>query len=199
MLFKDEIYKRIFGQDPFVFRKLPHDDAIYYSSYSHVIEEKIRDKYYSTAEILFGGHVINDAIAFWMLVADVAKEVFTWIPGVNEILLGIDVTKALFFSGSIINVLSGEASSFLDNYIQEAKESKNANTNNKIKTFKIFTWAERIFNVLDMIVDAYTPPILSDSFIYNRVANKNYATSFAISEDSELTMLEIMQLIPETT
>ena len=181
LFFKDRIYKEIFGNKPRFFRILPDKTIVYFDNSGEITSE-FRKTVYSDAEVLFGSHVILDALAIAGFVKDVLVGIFTSLPVVSDIVLGVELYKALFFSGSISNTLSSGASRFLDEYIDSTPGTSALN---------MFGWVGNLMDALDIITDTFTPPNLNDIAIYNKVKSQNYLTSFII-EDSEMPIEEII-------
>ena len=118
LFLKDAVFREIFGVKPQLFRKLPNGTILYYEN-QETITGEFRKNVYSTAEIIFGTHVIYDLVELVDFVIDVITGLFTMLPYVSEIILGIDIVKALFFSGAIQGTLSSGATIFLDKYVEK--------------------------------------------------------------------------------
>jgi len=182
--FKDNVFKEIFGVKPQLFRKMP-DDTVLYFDYSETITDDFRESVYSTAEIIFGEHIILDKIALCSFALDIITGLFKMIPGVQESILGIEMVQALFFSGAIKETLSSGAAIFLEEYVEETHSLHGEFAD--IDGRKMHKWTNNLLGVLGVfgsaLVDLLQPPNFNDIIIYNKVNTCNFATNFIIAEE----------------
>lgn len=185
LFLKDDIYQRIFGdedlkRDKFYF-KLSEGVPVY-GDYTGVDRKKV----FSNAEILFGDHVIWNVQT---LIIDVVKTVFCAVfPKVSAVSAGIDVVKALFFSGAIVDSFSNAATSFLDNYAKKhPEEIELGQFNNAISAFGI------LGSVLGAIKDSIITLDETDIQIYNKIKNQDFVVEYTDGNLS-LTIVEILKL-----
>lgn len=183
LFFKDRVYQEIFGVKPRYFRKLPNEQIVYFDN-SGLVSADFRNSVYSYAEVLFGAHIIYDALSIVEFLTDILIDIFTMIPVVSVVALGIEMYQALFFSGSMKNTLSSGASIFFEEYIKSTYGAQN-----------MVKWASNLFGVLGALgnayLDAFAPPNLNDITIYHKIASQNFHANFVI-EDTELTIEEII-------
>ena len=182
LTFKDEVYEAIFGSSEknsgrFYFKII--DGSVVYGRYVGYNRMDV----YSNAEILFGAHTIFDVSSFWQ---SIGEFIFGHIPVISDILLGVEMYQALFFSGSIVSAMSDVASEFLEDYAQE--------TSNTVLE-KMLGWPKFVFDsfvaLADAVVGAFELNNLNDMAIYSKIQEQNYRTIFE-NYDAELTIEEII-------
>lgn len=186
--YKDEVYEAIFGNSErlsgrFYFTIV--DGSVRYGRYSG----SKRMDVYSNAEVIFGSHTIFNWSSFWQ---SIGEAIFENIPIISHILLGVEMYQALFYSGSIVNAMSGVASEFLDDYAKE--------TNNTILQ-KMLGWPNTVFScftaLADALVGAFELNNLKDMNIYAKIQEQEYSTVFD-RYGSELSIQEIISKCTNT-
>lgn len=186
--YKDEVYEAIFGNSErlsgrFYFTIV--DGSVRYGRYSG----SKRMDVYSNTEVIFGSHTIFNWSSFWQ---SIGEAIFENIPIISHILLGVEMYQALFYSGSIVNAMSGVASEFLDDYAKE--------TNNTILQ-KMLGWPNTVFScftaLADALVGAFELNNLKDMNIYAKIQEQEYSTVFD-RYGSELSIQEIISKCTNT-
>ena len=188
LVFKDQVYEAIFGNTDkrlgrFYFKII--DDRKVYDKYD---ERENFDRWYvySNAEILFGEHAYFDWGEFWQsFIPSLLEIIFDEIPHIPDILLGVEMYQALFFSGSIVGATSSAASRLLEEYADNSE-----NTVLKL----LFKWPGKVINaLLGGAGDALQLNNLNDMTIYSKVQEQDYRTFFEI-DASELSIEEIISM-----
>ncbi len=198
LLLKDDLYKEIFGVRPRFFRQA--GETIFYYTNDGTTSAAERTQYHSDAELIFGSHNIFDALAWASCIVSVGIELLGEIPGVSEALLTVDVIKALFFSGSLTDAIMshtpGLATGFFEDYIKDYEnEFPSSNTPAKVG-LGMLKWWQRFANYGEAILGAFCPNY-TDVQIYRKIQSQNILACFKVSEDSTLTMEDIISLLGE--
>lgn len=179
--FKDNIYEAIFGVPPRFYRQLPTGKIVFYSN-----AEGIRTTVHSDAEMIFGQHVIADALSIGNYVAQCLVKLFLSIPQVAAAWSAINICRAMFFSSSVTETFLGEASDFFKEYF---------NTVGLPELFKTFNWASKLLNEVKDAAEAFTPPDYQDIKIYRKISEENFKTYFTFSYSGKSFDLSIEELI----
>ena len=183
LLFKDHVYEAIFGtieriNGRFYFT-INNDGEIVYTDSNNISRTSV----YSNAEILFGFHTLFNWSNFWQ---SILEGVFGMIPGISQVLLGVDMYKALFFSESIVGATYGLAAEFLEDYAAE--------TTNTV-LLEMLGWPKIVFDCFvtlsNAIVGSFQLDNMNDLSIYAKIQEQSY---FAVFEDncSELSISDII-------
>ena len=182
LFFKDNIYKEIFGIKPRLFRVLPTGTIDYYN-YPDTASDDFRYSVYSYAELLFGSHVIIDALSIAGFFSNILKDIFGNISigpvTIDEILSGIELFQALFFAGSVTNSMSDIASTFISTYASSSDFST------------ALDWLSTLLNILEYTKDLLSPPNPQDITIYDKLEAQDYSTRFILN-GNELSMKDII-------
>ena len=189
LLFKDDVYKAIFGEPPsnsFYFT-INDSGQMLYGSYSGWC----RTDHYSIAETLFGSHVIFDWSNFW---ESIFQTLFNAIPGVSYIQTGIEIYQALFHAGSVWGLYTSQA-------ISKAEEYVTAPLNNYVKeklgekAHKCIRWANNLISMLrDATLSAFVIPNLNDITIYDTVEEQDVYRVVFENHEGTLSLREIIDL-----
>lgn len=187
LLFKDRVYIEIFGV-PKLFRKYDNGEIRRYNYYEKV-KAGLRYHYHSDAELLFGTHVIFDQVTLDSFRQDLLINIFTSLPVVSDIVSGVELVQALFFSGSIVDSINIVASDELSGYLEDNSLCK-TNT----KPFKKLTkWVPFVLTLLvttietalDTFLEQYDVPTDLEMQTYRKVRDLNYNTVFLINGDTK--------------
>lgn len=177
--FKDAVYETIFGTAERnagrFFFKIQDGNPVYgkYTSSDRI-------DLYSNAEILFGAHTIFDWNNFWQSFAEL---IFGNIPVISQIMLGVEMFQAMFFSSSIVGAVSNAASVYLENYVKEQ-------VNDVLE--EMFGWSNTVFEFFaNAVVGSFELSNLNDMTIYSKVQEQNYQTIFE-DDGSQLSIAEII-------
>ena len=185
LLFKDRVYETIFGSNDrqsgrFYFKI--DDGHKWYGQYDDN-ENFDRWQVYSNAEILFGGHVYFDWNDF---IQSGLESIFGNLPIISDILLGVEIYQALFFSSSIVSATSSAASRFLEIYAENSEDTL---------LNSLFGWPKKLFDCFEIIVSAAAGAFqlndLNDITIYSKIQEQNYRTFFE-NYSSVLSIEEIL-------
>ena len=189
LLFKDDVYKAIFGAPPsnrFYFT-INDSGQVLYGTYTGWDRADV----YSIAETLFGSHVIFDWSNFWQ---SILTTLFEAIPGVSYIQTGVEIYQALFHAGSFWGLYSNYAKSKVEEYVTEPLDDY---VEEKLgeKAHKCIGWANNLISMLkDATISAFVIPNLNDITIYNTIEEQdNYRVVFE-NYGGELSLKEIIEI-----
>ena len=182
LIFKDDVYKAIFGYNPihFYFKEID-GMTMYFGGESNI--KKHREDYFSDAEILFGFHNTFDWNKFGaLLLQGIFETAINSIPGISQAILGAQIYQAMFLSGSVVGLAADQATSYAKDYVNEQIQDKVQKKLGQNATKMIF-WAA---NLLTMLVDAaqesFMVPNSKDITIYNRInVDSNYKAVFEVN------------------
>ncbi len=185
LFFKDNVFQAIYGQRPRFFKIMPDDSVVYFDN-SGTIERDFRNSVFSDAEIIFGSHPIYDKFTVIELVLNVVIPVASVIFGNIESIfstyfanaqLTAQIINALFFAGSVTNILTDVATDFVEDYLNE----------NNAALSEMFGWASSLFDKIDIIngvLETFSPPNLGDIDIYFKVNEQGYKSYFEVNGSS---------------
>ena len=185
--FKDAVYEAIFGNTDKRLGRFYFKIVNGHTQYGKYDENQNFDRWYvySNAEILFGEHAYFDWGDF---VLSGLESIFGMVPVISNILLGVEMYQALFFSGSIVGATSSAASHFLEKYAEESGDTV---------LNRFFGWPKKVFDcfsaIADAVIGAFQLNDLNDMTIYSKVQEQDYRTFFE-SDASELSIEEIISM-----
>lgn len=186
--FKDQVYWEIFGKNfgRFYFRL--RDNVPEYICKSQAVSASVRDEYYSNAEVLFGFHQSFDFAAFW---EKLLKEIFSCLPGVSELKLGMSLCQSMFFGGSFTEVGTDVTAAFVDSYVEENIDTEIITAVGK-NALQMASWAKNLLTIGMMALESFRSPNPKDIKLYDSVKNvSKYATVFYLN-NQEISMEEFI-------
>lgn len=175
LFFKDELYTEIFGVKPRYFREFSDDKIMIYDAPDEISQD-FRMKVYSDAEVLFGFHIITDALTISKFLTNTLIGLFGNIEVISIIELGIELYQALFYAGSIKGMLA-DAIGYIETYESGA--------------FQMLNWTSNLLGVFNAAAEAFAPPDAKDIIIYKKVDSCNYSSYFRIA-GSDFSMKDII-------
>ncbi len=204
LLFKDRVYKKIFGSWPRLIKVFPNKNISYYDYYES-ITPFTRADYYSDAEILFGDHVIYDLVSVISFLIDVVPSVSLslfsiFYPPVGVVLGTVDLVKFLFFSASTSNFLSSGTSQIMEAYTSEIYTVSSGEIAGQ-KAGKAMGWVNFMFSTIFTILDAsevFTPPI-HDLITYQHVNSLDYSTKYIVQAAESSVEFSIDDILAKAT
>ena len=147
--------------------------------------EDSREKCYSSAEALFGGHYYKSLADFFAFGVDAAFSIVFNIvdnhlpdnlkESVDGINSSVTLADILFFSGSVSDLVYSSAWDFLNGYGSKLTP---------------LSWA---YSLLTAAIDKFSPVNTNDVKIYNKVKSQDICANFTIN-GKECSMDEIIAL-----
>ena len=96
------------------------DNEGYATFYYYNAHPNVRKDYYSEAEVIFGGHSILSIPQLIVASVTLITSLFVALPFVPAgVALGVGMAQALFYSGSITGLVTGDPSQFVNECIGE--------------------------------------------------------------------------------
>ena len=187
LLFKDNLYQKIFGMKPRYFTE-SFDGELEECSYA--VDPENREEVYSEAEILFGSHSIYNIHTLAHFAMDILKSLIPnlifksdKIPKeVSDIIDGVKLYQGMFYSASVNeNIFSG-ASYFFQEYASLSYGNGASG---------MFSAINMLLSIFNAAKESFMPPNFKDITIYRKIAAHNYSTCFRIDE-SDISMQEII-------
>ena len=192
LLFKDEVYKEIFGVWPRLI-EISSNNTLRYYIYQNSISEETRKDYYTDAEVLFGFHNII-SWDWGNFIKTFLEGIFGWIMDDSVIGNAVQAYQTLFHAGGILGGCSSYASSYAEDYIKENIENDiQQKLGNKAK--KCFNWAFNLVLILaDSTFSAFKIPNPKDITIYNRISDIPDYLTIIDEYNGILSMEEIIKI-----
>ena len=201
LMFKDNIYKTIFGSFPQL-TCVSRDGTCDRYLYSLPMSKDWRERCYSDAELIFGEHKISptveeivvgfiDVVKEIIVTAFAAKyEAFAAVVSVSEFV------KLLFFSGAVQDLFKTGSLSAAELYVKDYIGMSMGKIDDVKKTTdaigKMFNWVGCLLDVLNIISDTFVIPNTNDIVIYNKAKSQtNYRAYFVIDND-EIAIEELI-------
>ena len=196
-IYKDELYRQIFGKWPRLIEEKSNGEHEYYI-YKTGISPDTRILFYSDAEVLFGTHTIPNVRGFYEFLIDTTFDllglVFPQIIIFDYISDALTCARILLFSGSIVESLTELSSEFLNDYIEDhAKEEIDKLAREGKIIAGLVLWPIKLFEAIDTINSVFKVYNTKDITIYNRIEKSNYNVIFKNGSQS-LFMKDIIDL-----
>ena len=204
-MFKDRVYKRIFGINPRLFRVLPDDSISYGPDWTLQIDKETRNYYYSDAEVLFGTHQIIDKLAWIDFVVNygipIATSLFGMIcPTLGTVMSAVELCDVVFFAGAINDTLSSGATSGLEEYLKTFIQNKgDPDIDLDAKDYKgafssLFGWLMFGLDTVITLIESLSAfhPSVEQVVIYNKV---NSSVDYRVTLKNGATDLTMQELV----
>lgn len=196
----DQVYSAIFGVKPKTFKINSSGDRY---SYSPTMYEP-RDRYFSDAEYMFGGHhIINEEKRIEITISMIVDLVKLFIPSSlwDEIVerLGVGVNYAIkmfFFNASVTDIVGDAVTSHIQNVVDEYKADVISNLSTVFG--EQLEWAVNCIDTAkefrENLDELFIAPNETDIIIYEKLSkNVNYKVLFLGGSDG-LFIDEILEL-----
>ena len=194
---KDNVYELIFNEKPKYYREI--DNELVEVGFYNAITPQGRLDVYSSAEVLFGEHIINNN-SWQKVVNEIIIGIFTTLPVISQTMSIIELAKVTFFGRAVSGVMEEGTQGFIDEYIQGFKPTVNQPELTGFAKFKntLIGWVPNLANIIiDLgfsLLDGLVPPNMSDIAIYKNVSNNTRFIPIFEGINKELSLSEVAEL-----